>query len=789
MLVRPGRVLAVGALVSVVAVVVASTAGPVATQNLLVRSGSDTGKATRTLERTFGGEPIVIALQGDLTDTLSTPNLLKLIKLEGLVSRLHGVKAVFGPGTFVNATVTKIQQVARQELGTAADKAQAAAAAAEAQARRQGADARTATARGERARLVALGPLRAEYQALLVRLGAIGVPSLDNAAFVHALVFGDGTAPKRRFQWLFKDNQHALILVRLKSGISDSALSGLGRRIRALTRASGLSGVQQVGGAPLLAASVAGDVSDELIRLAPVLAIVMLLVLAVGLRPGRHVPSLLALSVGAASITAAVTVLAGLGLSAATVAALPVVIGLALDFAVQLQSRHWALRRAGKSPDEAARASVAALGAVLGLATAAMCGGFLMLAFSPVPLISRLGLTLAVGVVTSLALVMTCGPALLVIADRAGHVPPSLRLAPLQIPRAAITVGGAALTTFAVAGLALAGSTTIQTDIDKLSRSSAPELRAVQALQRDLGSAGALRIDVSAKDVTSPAVVAWMTTAQARMLQVDPRLTPGPDPADLLTGGGTIPDAATLHRLTRLIPPYFLDAVISHDRHQAELSVGIPLAPVAEQRRIVAGVRRAVGDPPAGVTAVAGGLVASGVTAVDKLHSSREWILLGSLVVVFMLLLLVRRRLDRALIPLVPALVVTGLSAFVIHATGLALLPLGAALEPLVLAVGLEFGLLLEARYQEFRAGGQSRAQARVQAQAAVGGAVAVSAATVAVAFLSLAVARLALLRQFGLLVCVELLACAAVAVLTVPWLAAWADRKESIVLTKEVPA
>lgn len=314
-------------------------------------------------------------------------------------------------------------------------------------------------------------------------------------------------------------------------------------------------------------------------------------------------------------------------------------------------------------------------------------------------------------------------------------------------------------------------------------------LQAINALQHELGSAGALRINVTAVDVTSPAVVEWMTTAQQRMLKVDRRLTPGPDPADLLTGGGTIPDAATLHRLTRLIPPYFLNAVISGDRHHAELSVGIPLASVAVQRRIVAGVQRALGEPPQGVTAVPGGLVASGVTAVDRLHGSREWILLGSLAIVFLLLLLVRRRPERALVPLVPALIVTGLSAFVIHATRLALLPLGAALEPLVLAVGLEFGLLLEARYHEFRADGHSRADARRGSQAAVGGAVSVSAVTVALAFLSLAVARLALLRQFGLLVCLELLACAAVAVLTVPWLAAWADRSESLVLKREVPA
>jgi predicted RND superfamily exporter protein len=134
--------------------------------------------------------------------------------------------------------------------------------------------------------------------------------------------------------------------------------------------------------------------------------------------------------------------------------------------------------------------------------------------------------------------------------------------------------------------------------------------------------------------------------------------------------------------------------------------------------------------------------------------------------------------LDRAILPLVPALLAAGTCALLVAVTGARLSPLSAALEPLVLAVGVEFGLLLEARYREARRGGGTASEAARAATETVGAPVAVAAATVALGFAVLVVSRLGVLEQFGLLAAVELMLCALAAILIVPGLAAALDRR-----------
>jgi predicted RND superfamily exporter protein len=169
--------------------------------------------------------------------------------------------------------------------------------------------------------------------------------------------------------------------------------------------------------------------------------------------------------------------------------------------------------------------------------------------------------------------------------------------------------------------------------------------------------------------------------------------------------------------------------------------------------------------------------VALSVASLEGLHGGRPWLLLLAALIIFVLLLAVRRRLDRAVIPLVPALLGAGTSALIVAATGLRLSPLSAGLDPLVLAVGVEFGLLLEARYHEERAAGRSETAAARVAARRVGAPVAVAAATVGLGFATLVASRFNVLVQFGALAAAEVLLCALAAIVIVPALAAAFDR------------
>jgi len=762
----------------------------IASVDLLVSGRSDIGRAGEQLDRRFGGEPVVVTLSGDLSQTLSAANLLETLALEGRIARVKGVRVVYGPGTFLNQTIIQSESIMKRELGTVGAQARIAGEKAAARSRAAGDSEATALRKGEEARQAALGDRVQDYQALIARLGTVGLPALTNSAYINTIVFGAGVEPKPRFRWLFPDVSHALIVIRPQAGLGEDATLALGARVKQLVEDAKLQDVRlSVGGLPLLAAALERETRGEILRLAPIAIVAMLLLLLLTLRRrrARFVP--LALALGGTVLATGLSW--PLGLSVSTVAALPVVLGLALDFAVQLQARFWHERMAGLAPGDAALRARAAVGPTLGLAAAAMSIGFLVLLVSSVPLLDRLGAFLALGTLTSVAVVVLVGPAVLTQFDRGPVAPLSLprRFAPVGI--AVRPAALAVLVGLAAGGLALSGQTRLESDLRTLSPAGLPELRGVEDLQRDLGTSGQVRVAVRADDVTDPAVVSWMGQVRDRALKADQRLSPGPNLSDLVTGGGGDPtiDRASVDSILRLLPRYFIDAAISRDRHVAELSFGIPLVSVEQQGRIVDRIRAATRGAPPGVEATATGLVAAAASSTASLESTRPGLLLLSALLIALVLYAAWRDVTRVVIVLGPALLAAGIASLVLLVVDLRLSPLGAALEPLVLAVGLEFGMLLDMRYREARSNGRSPAQARDETTREIVPAVMLSASTVAVGFGVLTASRLPLLSQLGWLVALELGLCLIAAVLVVPALAERLDRGRQARTHIRVPA
>ena len=739
---RPGLTLAVAFAAVLAAVALASGLRPDASSDLLASRDSDVGRANAALRKDFGADPIYVTVDGDLGRTLALRNLVPLTGLEGKLARLPGVKAVYGPGTFINQTVVQADRVIGAELGAAA---------------RSGRRGLRRTAR--------------QYADLLVRFGFAGAPSMANRAFVAALVFGAGAEPKRRFRWLFPDRNHAVVIVRPEPGVGGERMLDLGARIERLARRTDLAGVRvAVAGSPLVAAALEREVRRELLVLTPLAALAMLALLLVVRRRAQGVAALVA--AGAATVvTVGLSAVLGLGLTPATVAALPIVLGLSLDYAVQLQARYWTARAAREAPRAAVAGAAAAVWPPLALSGALTALGFLVLRLGGAPLLDRLGATLALGVAAGLASAFTVCPALLVRFDRgparplAAPLPRRLRAFRLRAPVIAL------LAVAACAGLAVSARTPVESDVTRLAPAGMAQLRAVEDLQRSLGTSDRLSVAVRARDVTQPRVLRFLAELQQRVLALDPRLRPGPNLAEVLTYGTTSQQLTTarVRRMLRLLPPYFLESVVNRDRTLAELSFGLPLVSVQQQARLVDRVRGLLHGAPPGVHAAPAGLVASASESERALERMRPGLLL--LAAALMAAILLARWSDpvRVLVVLSPALLATGLLALALWALRVRLSPLAAGLEPLALAIGVEFSLLLEARYREARVAGAAPAGARRLAVDGIGGAVALSAGTVAAGFAALGLSAMPALRQLGWLVALELAVCAVVALAVVP--------------------
>ena len=447
---------------------------PTAATDTLVGRSSSTYKETQRFYARFGEEPVEVLVAGDLRKLVLSPDIDRLVGLEGCLSgnlpkaalaeeggsngpcgqltRGKEVKVVFGPGTFLNEAALQAVNL----LGVRGKQAEAEAKQAQStvyhKALAHGLSVQEAASLGEQARKATMAGFAAEISALAIRYGLKSAPSLEDHEFVSKVVFDpskpSGT-PKQRFAYLFPSRDAALVTVRLKAGLSEAQRShtiSLIRQATAMSQwrlANGESYL--VTGEPVIVSDLTHSITSSIELLLLAVLLVMGLVLSLIFK-GR--PRLLPLGIAllAAALTFGALALSGASLTMASVAVLPVLVGLSVDYAIQFQSRVEEAREAGARDALDAVREAAAQGAPT-IATAALAsiGGLLVLMLSPVPMVRGFGLLLVLGVALAFLCALTAGSAVLVLAGRGGEVVVVKRGGPLRA-RARGAFGGSAQT-------------------------------------------------------------------------------------------------------------------------------------------------------------------------------------------------------------------------------------------------------------------------------------------------------------------------------------------------------
>jgi hydrophobe/amphiphile efflux-3 (HAE3) family protein len=739
----------------------------------------------------------------------------------GTLMRTSPTLAVYGPGTFLNRAVTAVNTEVRAMISGAqqyvAQKEQAAYALGIA----RHLNRKQATALANAAGQLATQQEEQQLAQMYLQSGISGTPSIDDPQFIPQIVFDrtrGANEPKSRFAYLFPTADSALIQVRLKSSLSDSeraaAIAAIRRAVKMPMFASGYGGTYTVTGAPVvlndLASEVTGSIAGLLIAAVLVMAATLLIVFRARL---RLLP--LAIALAAAGITFGVTSLVGATLTMASIAVLPILIGLAVDYAIQFQSRTQEARAAagpGVSAQTAIAHAAAAGAPTIATAALATATGFLVLLLSPVPMVQGFGLLLVVGIGIALFVALTAGSAALALADRdggslgasfrgaaeilheagakvrrAGRV---LRPAGRALSRLGGTILGArrrlaarpkptvvltAATVLAVAGWIVDTQTSVQSDVTKLVPSTMPALRDLRTLEHITGVSGEIDVTVRADDVTKLQTVRWMIGYQQALLShygyvetkgcAQATLCPALSLADLFSSGagsGTATSAgltqSAVDGLLQAVPPYFSQAVITPDHHEAVVAFGIRLMPLARQQRVIDYMRSQL-HPPPGVSARLAGLPVLAAEANSALSSSarRLLTLLAGLIAVALVLTAVFRDLRRALVPLIPIALATGWSALIVYLIGIPLNPMSATLGALVIAISTEFSVLLSERFRQERAAGYGRTEALARTYRSTGRAVLASGITAIAGFGVLVFSNITMLRDFGFVTLVDL--------------------------------
>jgi uncharacterized protein len=803
--------------VLVVSALLALAAGLAATQlpvdagpATLVSHGSESYRATERVRQAFGEEPVVVLAEGDLQELVLTPNLERILRLEGCLSgkvprgakpipgpcaelaKLHPVQFLVGPGTFLNEAVIQIdRQLERM------------------------------------ARHVPAGQLREFLLDVAARYGITSVPSIGNPEFIAAVVFdlrrARGT-PKARLAYLFPNGHSAQILIRLRSDLGEAersrALGLIRDAVHDVTprRACAFRGRPQacfalhgggeyvVSGAPVVAEGIAGALKDALLVLFGVAVAVMAFTLLLAFRSRfRLLP--LAIALGAAALTFGLLEAVGGALTLASIAVLPILIGLVVDYAIQLQARYDEAVAGGARGAEAAGLAAARGAPAVGVACLATVAGFLVLLLSPLPMIRGFSWLLAAGVLIGFALALLAGSAALALrppptgdAQQPGwsrrYLGIGVSLA-LSRPRRVLGVGAL----LAVLGWGLATQIGTTTDVRDLAPGGSRAIRDLSRLQGATGVSGQLEVAVEAPDLSDPATIRWMAAFKRRVLSengfsgprpscLEAEICPGPALSDFFGGNEGRMSRREIRETLRELPSYDLAQVAPVDRrtglpgHLALLSFGIRDQSLERQQELIDRVRTEVGSPgapggpPPGVRVRFAGLPVIAASAASSLSASRWWLALVGLLAVALVLLVAYRSPRRAVLPLVPVLLAGGWSSLALWLTRTPLNPMSAALGVLTVAIATEFSVILAARFDEELAAGPGAREALHAAYARTGPAVLASAATVIAGFAVLIVSDIGMLREFGLVTVLDLVVALLGVMLALPAALAWLEER-----------
>jgi hydrophobe/amphiphile efflux-3 (HAE3) family protein len=807
--------------VLVVSVLLAVGAGVAATQvptdagtGTLVDTDTEAYRATERVREVFGEEPVVVLAQGDLQQLILTPNLGRLLRLEGCLSgkvpkgakpipgpcaelaEMDPVQFVTGPATFLNEAVIQIDRQLRRLASRVPP---------------------------ERLREFLLG--------VAARYGITSPPSIGNPDFLAAVVFDlrrERGTPKSRLAYLFPNGHSTQIIVRLRPGLSNAERSRALALIRAAVldptprRACSFKGKPEacfelhgghytVSGALVVIEGVADALKKALLVLFAVSLVAMALTLLLVFRSRlRLLPLGVAIATGA--LTFGLLDLLGGSLTPASIGVLPILIGLVVDYAIQLQARFDEAAVAGRGGAEAARLAATRGGPTIATACLATGAGFLALQLSPVPMVRDFGWLLVAGIAIGFGLALTAGFAALGLRTRmgGGSAPPgaglfalaSGRLVGLALgyPRRVLAIGAA----LAVLGWALGTQTGTTTDIRDLAPKDTRAIHDLNRVQDATGVSGQLQVSVEAPDLTDPATIRWMASFKQRVLGsngftgpqpscLEAEICPGPALSDFLTSGKG--DATALKRrdiraTLGELPDYDLEQVAPVDSKTglpgrlALLSFGIRAQSLEDQQALIERVRGEIGEsgtrggPPPGVRVQLAGLPVIAAAAASDLSSSRYWLTLAGLLAVALVLLVAYRSPRRLLVLLIPVVLASGWSALVLWITQIPLNPMSAALGALTIAIATEFSVILSARFHEERVGGLPVSWALRVAYARTGPAVLASAVTVIVGFAVLIASDVGMLREFGFVTVIDLAVALVGVMVALPAALAWMEER-----------
>ncbi len=299
----------------------------------------------------------------------------------------------------------------------------------------------------------------------------------------------------------------------------------------------------------------------------------------------------------------------------------------------------------------------------------------------------------------------------------------------------------------------------VDTDFKNYVPQDLPPLIDFQHMSETFGGTDSIQLLVQADDITDPEVLQWMDEFSIYLKSSREQILGFTSIASLLkeANQGILPTDRTIIRgLIDVLAPNWRDIYLDgHNTAVIDLDVGQTITNLGTEGsdRLMKEIEKDIAwnPPPAGVSVRMTGDSVVMTTVITALTKGRTELTLFGLVLIFIVLLVIYRDLIKALLPVLPMLVVVGWMGGVMYLSGMKYTPLTATLGALILGVGSEYAILMMERfYEELKTVGEPK-EALYIATKAIGSALIASGLTTIFGFAALISSPFRITNNFGI--------------------------------------
>ena len=724
----------------------------------LVQSDNEVFLSNKLMEASFGGDSILVLFTEEAQGSLFTlENIRKMWNIEQRFQYEEDIFSIMSTASIVHQmTQMQSDEIKKQVLKLSEGLE-------ELQTKMAGLAFGALASAGEKVSEISRGLATFHSKSDMMVADIPGTQAeLDN------ILYDEARQLRPLFTNVVIDEKNSLMAIKLAGNLGSESKDEIADALAAALEKEGFSGVSYVmSGKPVLDSSLRGEMKINMVKMVALAVVLMLAVLGLVFKVRWR---MLSLGIIMVSVIATIGLMGILStpITMVSMAVFPILIGLGIDYSIQFHNRF--------EEEKSVKRTVSQIGKAVAIAVFATVLGFISLYASPVPMIQDFGKMLTIGVIISfLGSIFLLLPILFmrhknnILKEQpavAAQVPATkketileraLKRTTKNVIRFSIPIL-VVVAVLSVMGFMADGDVGVETDIESFMPQNMQALKDIHLIRDTVGSTDQIILYMSASEILTAENIQWIQHKTNSLEEKYSDIIVDAKSIDTLISN-LAPEPGISSEdyieLVESLPRQQVGMFVNEGNTESVILLNIRHLAIDDLREFILQLKDDLADASMKVQIT--GKSVLDVEMVNGLTSGRVKMTIIGLALVFAALIVIYKNPFKALIPILPVVMIIGMSGGIMYLLNIKYTPITATLGALVLGMGTEMTVMLLERYLEERKTGKEKIESMMITVTMIGKAIVASGLTTIGGFSVLMASEFIILRDFGFMTVINI--------------------------------